>query len=64
VESALKTHWALAQLTPGCGHQGRQLTLGRAFGQGYKFVTKTGTAIHIGEENDFFQLDHGLGSRQ
>ena len=59
MESAAKTHRALAQLASRGSHQGRQLALWGAFSQGHKFVTKTGTAIHIGEENGFFQLGHG-----
>jgi len=59
MEAAAKTHRALAQLAPFYGHQGRQLALGRAFGQGHPFVAKTRAAIGVGEQYDFFQLGHG-----
>jgi hypothetical protein len=59
MECAAKTHRALAQLASCSRHQGRQLALGRAFGQGHKLVSKACAAIGVGEQNDFFQLCHG-----
>ena len=63
MEAAAKTHRALAQLAPCCGHQGRQLALGRTFRQGDELIPKTGAAIGVGEKDDFFQLAHGCVSR-